>query len=255
MPFKLVIRHSIGDAHDEFAGADVRHFDETDVSVGSSSDCDCRIDDPRELKPRHFYIRFDEGGGYLLVPEEGASVFHNGSSVQAPLSLISGDEIRAGHIVFRFQKEYQAVRPARRTNFLEILAKAIIAFVLILEVFFVYWLPRRIQSESLLATDIMHQQTVLLLDRTRLQARRPGGEMSAFQSKANELILEELDRMAQFIRENEKGLSDTQWRWFFNATRNMNELLQGVKSGAIEPPLPEPALRETVKKMLHKKTI
>lgn len=251
MPFKLVIRHTIGYDSDEFTGADVRHFEETDVSVGCSADCDCVLDYPGEFLPRHFHIRFDEDGGYLLVPEKNARVFHNRKPVYAAQPLTSGDEIRVGHLVLRFQKEYRAVRPARRTNFLEILAKVIIAGVLVLELYFIYWLPRRIQSERLLAAAITRQQTVMLLDSTRQKARHMPEATEEFAQYATALILDELDRMALFIRENEKEISDAQWQWFFNTSGKLNNSLHSIREGSLEKPLPKPALEAGVNAVLQ----
>lgn len=251
MPFKLVIRHNIGDDSDEFTGADVRHFDETDVSVGCDADCNCALDYPEEFLPRHFHIRFDEDDGYLLVPEKNATVFHNRKPVYAAQPLTSGDEIRVGHLVFRFQKEYRAARAARRTNLLEILAKVIIAGVLVLELYFIYWLPRRIQSERLLASSITRQQTVMLLDSTRQKARHMPRETGGFAQHATALILDELDRMAVFIRENEKEISDAQWQWFFNTTGKLNNSLHNIRAGTLEKPLPKPALEDAVKAVIQ----
>ena len=252
MPFKLVIRHSIGQESDEFAGADVRHFHDADVSVGVSASCTCVIDDPNEFEDCHFHVRFDENGGYLLVPVEGATLFHNQRPVHAPLSLTSGDEIRVGHWTFRFQKEYSAARAGRRADVVGFVAKAIIVVVLVCELFFVYWLPRRIQSEKLLAADISRQQTVMLLDKIRRQARRSDiAEMSDHQRYALALLLDEMDRMALFVREHEKQLTDDQWSWLFDATRKTGGALRNVRNGETEHPLPEAELGQGIQAILE----
>jgi hypothetical protein len=259
LPFKLVIRHNIEQTADDFECADVRHFLSGPVTIGAASDCDCVLPDTEGLSERHFTIELanaaEAEAGWLVRREAEAALFLNHDPVVEPsMPLVSGDEIRVGHYTFRFQTEHKTVGLARRTDLLAAFTKTLIVVILVAEVSLVYWLPKKLQSETVLAEQIRQQETVLLLDQLRRQTRQlasasPGGSIEA---KACAVLQEELDQMASFLRQHERELDSDQWFLFHSDVRDLRAAFAGIRSGEVFRPLPKLAFEAGVSAITRK---
>ncbi len=242
MPFTFVIRDNVKQTADDFAAGDSRYFDQPTVVVGTSADCDCVVDNAPEMAARHFAVTLgDQPDAYIFRPLEPAGLFLNNQAVgEQAMPITSGDEIRVGHLTFRFQAIHRAVPQARRADFLAFFAKILIAAILLAELLVVYWLPQRFQSEKLLAAQIQRQETVMLLDAQRLQARKIAGEASSELARdAGKLIYAELNTLAEFVREHEQQLWPEQWQRFYAELTQMQIILNRLGRGNAFPPAPQ----------------
>jgi hypothetical protein len=120
-------------------------------------------------------------------------------------------------------------------------AKVLVGLILAAELGLVYWLPRKLQSEDLLAHQILQQETALLLDGLRREARRAEeeDETPASVRVARRLIARELDSIAQFIRAHDRAMSPEQWQRFKTDLERLAQVLERIDRGQTAPPLPE----------------
>ncbi len=252
MPFKLVIRHNIEQTADDFGNGDVREFAGKSVTVGSGGDCDCAVGALPEVADFHFTIHELSGhGDFALHPEPGQTLFLNNEPVLAVETVLtSGDEIRLGHYTLRFQNMHRAAGMARRADLLAIFAKILVAFILATELLVVYWLPRKFQNERILARQIQKQETIMLLDVLRRRAGKNSPDQQ-LNSQARLVILEELNSIAEFIRDNENQLSPQQWLRFNEYLLFSQMTLTRLESGGAFPELPSPALEAGAKAIIQ----
>ena len=253
MAFKLVIKDNLKQGADDFSTGDVRHFSEASITVGSASDCDCELASAEDIHQHHFTVSEKDKGTYQIKPTGGETIYVNYEPVNEVHDLASGDEIRVGHYTFRFQREHRRARPARRADIFAITAKIIIVCLLAIEVFFVYWLPSQIQSKEVLSSMITQQKTVMLLDEARSKIR-PAEVEDADQQKAYalQLVQSELDAMARFIRNNEKNISENEWRRLNHNIKKLASITAEINQGTIFKPLPKPRLAAGVRGLLKK---
>ena len=253
MAFKLVIKDNLKHSADDFSTGDVRHFSESSITVGSTSDCDCELASAEDINEHHFTISEKEDGTYQVKPTGGETIYVNYEPVNEFRDLASGDEIRVGHYTFRFQREHRRARPARRADIFAISAKVIIVCLLAIEVFFVYWLPSQIQSKEVLSSMITQQKTVMLLDKARNNVRPSEIQDKNRQNTyALQLIQSELDALARFIRNNEKSISQNEWHRLNNNIKKLASLTAEINQNAIFKPLPEPHLEAGIRGLLEK---
>lgn len=253
MPFKLVIRHNIEQTADDFRAGDVRHFEDLPVAVGTADDCNCKVPATLDLDSHTFTIcRGDEADTFRIEPTGKQLIFVNGTPVTTESALHSGDEIRVGHFTFRFQRERATAGQARRAGVLARLAQALIILILITEVALVYWLPRKFQSQNVLALEITKQDTVLLLDQLRRQARTLAADPEAKSLTVSAAILtgEELNRMTTFVRQHENDLAEEQWRQFRKDLVLMREVIAKLRRDIVFSDPPEPPVSQAVNALL-----
>jgi len=252
VPFKIVVRDNLKQTADDFSSGQVYHFEDTPVTVGKSSDCSCSLPAVEDIADHHFEIVEPEEGKYTLRPEAGETVYVNREPIAKERRLASGDEIRVGHYTFRFQREHRYTKAGRRADLFAISAKVIIVCLLAIEVFFVYWLPQQIQSKEMLASGIIKQQTVLLLDEARENSTWDSAEYALQKKYALQLLQEELDSIARYIRQNEKSIPEAQWQRFYSTIKKLNTAAHKIHTQNIFRPLPQPQLKRGVRSTINK---
>ncbi|MFW6414145.1 MAG: FHA domain-containing protein [Verrucomicrobiota bacterium] len=258
MPFKLVIKNNLAEsATAAFTRGDIRHFEEEHVTVGTARDCHCQVPEAAdELTEHHFEIFRDktkDAEEYFVRLLEGKSLYVNLEPVSETRKLVSGDELRSGHYSFRFQKEYRRSRPGRRADFFAVTAKVIIVLLLLVEVFFVYWLPQQIQSQEILASGIIKQETVALLDDSRKRAQP--SESADDNQRTHyplQLVRRELDAMTRFVRKYEQSIPDHEWKRLYANIKKLDSLTREINNNNIFQPLPKPKLNKGVEALLER---
>ncbi len=255
MAFQLTIRHNLeaAAAKDAEAG-EVRGFAATRVRVGSGPDCECRLA-TGELAPLHFTIAAGTAEEqWRLLPEPGCELYMGKQPVAAPAELLSGAELRVGHWTFRFQKDYGGPGACRRRpDHLALVAKLLVGMILVLEIFVVSWLPRRLQAASIWEAQIAKEQTLLLLDNLRARSiyltRKTENKTAA---AAGTLLAAEMDSLAVQVRRAQRSFSRDQWRGLHKELVALEETIRRLEAGQVLRPLPDPDLAAAFRVLTQK---
>ena len=214
MPIQLSIRNNLRSAADQFGASRVCTFGDHDVTVGSAATCDCRIEDPA-VAPHHltFSPPEESTGNWTVHPRPDCVLYRDAEVLSAGDSVRSGDELRIEHWLIRFRKVHAAAVQGRRASVTATVAKLLVIIILGAELGLVVWLPRRLHEAALWEKDIARQRTTMMLDqlRSELRAFLPATN-DTFRQSAGQLLQDELDRVARFLREHGDDLPREQWR-------------------------------------------
>lgn len=256
MEFQLVIRNTIEAEGNVFGAADVRLLN-NQATVGTTTDCDVRIDD-EELAADAllFRVEFDDHGISRLLKTGPETVYVNNEPVTGPTAnLVSGDEIRVGHWTFRFQKVRQRVGIAHRTNLMALVAKILIAVIILGEILLAVWLPKRLKYENMVAIQILEEQCVMRLDQLRHTIDRmetpidPTPEEN-LRAAAVRIVDEELDAMALHIRKHRETIPAENWSMIRDELDRLQSLLIRIDTGRVFHPVPKLRLDDDVQYVL-----
>ncbi len=255
MSFKLIIRHNLQQTLDDFDQAEVRTFERLPVRCGTDTNCDCRIDCPGEAAETWFELTAgDAAGEVALAAAANQPVFLNDTPVPVASHrpLTSGDLLRVGHLTLRFQRFHPPAPVSRSTDLLARLAKLLLAIVFVLEIGFVYWLPRRLHASRLLATEVLRERTVRDIDnlraRVKMASQATPGSLAA---NATAIVDEELDRLAAFVRQHQDRFETGQWLTLRRNLDNLKLLVDQADSGRLGPPLPNPPIEAGAQRLLE----
>lgn len=250
------MRHNIEQTADDFAAADVHRFDTVPVTVGSGDACDCTVHGEPELAPHHFTITATtDKSGFQVAPENGLTVYLNANRVpDEGGSLTSGDELRVGHATFRFQRIRSAVGQTWRADLLVQCTKLLIGIILLVEIGLAYWLPRRLESETLLAAEAQRQRTIMLLDTLGRRARKVVRKSASdsLQQGGAKVVADELSSMADFVRKHEHNVSRAEWHRLQLGLLRLQEILGSLEDNKAFPPSPRVNVEGNVIQILDK---
>ena len=237
MSFQLHIRHNLDSAADHFAAGEVRSFDRGVVRVGSAPDADVRLGEDEGL-PAHFLLLSDATRGVVcLRPEPDAPVFVGQARVEGERELASGDEIRVGHWTFRFQRVYRRTGLARRSGLMSLTARALVVFILVMEIGVVAWLPRQARSAVFWEKEILQQRTLGLLDHLRA-INRPRDQETDLTRAARLTVARELDALAMYLRRYEECLTRDEWGRILADLQGYGQILDRLGRGEAFQPVP-----------------
>ncbi|OGV69146.1 MAG: hypothetical protein A3K19_15520 [Lentisphaerae bacterium RIFOXYB12_FULL_65_16] len=237
MPFQLHIRHNLDSAADHFAAGDVRSFDRELVRVGSSPDADVRLGE-EGCQPTLFLLLSDAAGRVVrLKSDPGACVFVGQARVEDERQLASGDEIRVGHWTFRFQRVYARAGLGRRAGLMSLTARALVVFILVMEIGGVVWLPRQMRSAMLWEEEIARQRALTLLDSLR-DGNRPSEQETEMERTARETVGRELDALARHVRQYEEALTRDEWGRIMADLRGYEQILNRLARRQVFQPVP-----------------
>jgi len=247
--FLLNIRHNIEAAKDHFGRGDIQQFPGEEITVGRGASCDCRIDDAA-FTEEHFRIIFHPGKPASLIPGETGETFVNWKAATSKLHLFSGDDIRVGHWIVRFQKLYDDIQLAPRATAVAGLTKALIVLIIIAEISVVGWLPYHARSAMVWQTEIAKQRTAVLLDGLRYRQRRISPR-SDFDRAVLEALGDELDARARYLRTYESNISPEQRRGISEDCRNLQGILDRIENGNLLQSMPPIDIDSGVQHILH----
>ncbi len=249
MSFQISIKNNIDSADNHFGASEVRTFDQPLVTVGSDPSCDCMIDEQGGAQPRHLSIvRSADGRNWTVVPEIGVELFVNAVKIHTATPLRSGDEIRLGHWTLKLRNVYGAAKQARRADLTARFSQILLGLILLAEIGIVAWLPRQMKHASRWEAEIARQRAALLLDQLRREAETETGEPLA--RDAMKTVLDQLNKLAGFIRANEESLARSQWRQIEADLGKYTEIIERLKSGAAFAPMPELQVNSVIESIL-----
>ena len=249
MRYQLSIRHNIRLVAEPFLAGAIHTYDAPLVRVGSGSQCECRLEEP-EFAAVHFPLRQDSAAAaVLLEPQPGAEVFVNQVAAVGPARLSSGDEVRVGHWTLRFHKLHAPAHQASAFDGLTLLAKVLVALILVAEGAIVILLPHRLRSQRLWQEQIARQKTVMLLDRLR-DENSADDAADALERNARRLVAQELDAVARYLRTNERRLTRAQWNLLYQDLLGYSQILARVEDGTVLRPAPALAADAAVRALL-----
>lgn len=256
-PFQLIIRNNLEAARDAFGAADVRRFSVSPVRVGSGPGCECRVDS-EDLAPVHYTLTASGGttGRWRLTPHphRTSPVFLNGETVSEPADTCSGDEVRVGHWTFRLQRVVDQVSQARRTGLIEAAAKTLLCLTVVAETLLVAWLPRQLQSVRLWELKVAQQEATFELDRLRKVLRREPHTGMSLEDTARQLLGDELDSLARFLRQEQDHLSREQWRRVQSDLLEYGRVLGRLRDGVAFRPVPEVDVEAAVRSVVNRRS-
>jgi hypothetical protein len=221
----------------------------SEASIGSGKDCDPKLENLPKLVAT---IAADPAQGFILRSKEPDSVITvNGQEQrQFPALLRNGDEIRIGEYTVRFLIELESVITHDRN--VGILSKAVpvmLGIVVFVELLLVFGLTQRLARSEGLGRDIARARTVSDVDDLRGRiAGWPEEQRNTESVLTLELISGELDLMAQYIRQHNDALTDSQVTELARDLQSFHDILDRLASGVLYPKPEiietEPALRQ-----------
>jgi prolyl oligopeptidase PreP (S9A serine peptidase family) len=255
--FQLVIRNTIEAEGDVFGAADVRSL-ENAVTVGTTPECDVRIED-QEL-PSESFFRIDYSSATaFLHPLGNESIYINETAVESGATpvLLSGDELRVGHWTFRFQKVRERVGVGHRSNLLSLVTKVLILAIIVGEILLAVWLPQQLKYENMVAVQILEEQCVMMLYQMRheidhMETLDPqADELEKLRAAAIQIVREQLDGMATYIRKSQTEMTPEHWTQLRNELDRLQSLLYRIHAGTVFKPLPELEMDNAIRNAIN----
>ncbi len=236
MPYHISIRRAAAEQADAFATGEVRALETAPFRVGGAPECDYVSPGTAEA-----VFRPDrDGSGWALHPAAGAppgSVRVNGTPATAPVRLKTGDEVRIGDCLIRFEQTFEGAGTGRRADLLALAARVLVGLILVGELLVVTWLPKRLQGARLWDREVARQQTTMFLDqlRTKIGELAPANPIEA---GIREAVSAELGRLARFLRTGQEGLSAEEWRDLRRDLDRYENVLERLRAHTVVAPLP-----------------
>lgn len=257
MQFQLVIRNTIESEGNVFGAADVRSLEDA-VTVGTTPECDVRIED-QELPSEPFFRIDYSSATAFLHPQGNESIYLNKTGVEsgATPELLSGDELRVGHWTFRFQKVREHVGVGHRSNLLSLVTKVLILAIIVGEILLAVWLPQRLKYENMVAVQILEEQCVMLLDQMRHEIDRmqtldpQADELEKLRIAAVQIVREQLDGMATYIRKHQTEMTPEHWTQIRNELERLQTLFYRIQAGTVFKSLPELDMENAIRNAIN----
>ncbi len=231
MAIQIVIRPASEEHEVAFLAGDLRQFTAARVRIGRDPGCECALSAP-DLPEEAAVLTFRPlDGAWMARPASGVEVLLN----QAPLpetgaELHSGDELRCGDWKFRFHKDSRPVGYARSADALSLLAKVLIALILIVEIGMVAWLPRVVDSARMWEKQAARQRVAQTLDllRDRNTQAKPH---SPSEVAARKFFGDRLNALARYLRYYSDTLSRDQVRAVSEDLKTYADVLRLLNDG------------------------
>jgi hypothetical protein len=254
VPFLLTTRHNLEAAKDHFAANDAVLCTAARVRVGAGAECEHVVDE--EGFPALAFTVVSVGSKLRLEPAKGVELFVNGETATPGGELLSGDEIRLGHWTCHVHKCYGDGTTLRRRNGLAMLARVLVALILVAELSVVVWLPRQVSAATRRGTQLIRLRTSSLLDalrqRVRTKEQADGTASDEVVQAARAAIAKDLDRRARYLRDYQADLSAEQCQRMHEELLAIEDTLDELKQEGLLRPIPPVDVDAAVKAALQR---
>ena len=173
----------------------------------------------------------EEGGKWFIKPVNQTNLFSDEELISGEQLIKNGYTFNSSDTFYKIVHELSYVPRSRMGTFISYMTALIILLILFSELFLVVWLPKKWSELADLSKQVTIQKSEIKIDTVRNRFRSKIKNASLTQKEAQIFLFKEMNRIADYFRENRKFMSIEEVQAMYERLKSYEKIADMIDDG------------------------